>query len=101
MSTLAFLRRGAVRAAEKHAARQDRATLAISRLTRRRDAYADVAQAVRESDPRHTRAAALAECCAWRLLAWVALAEGDAETAAQNRRKATRSFRSALAVVVP
>jgi hypothetical protein len=97
---LAVLRGGAVLAAAKHEARRDRAERAIVALKRKGGAYVDAARALPALDPLKTRALSLADCCGWRMLAWQALAAGEAEEAEQHRLRATFCFRHALAVMV-
>jgi hypothetical protein len=97
---LAILRGGAVLAAAKHAARQDRAERAIAHIARKRDAYLAAACALQPLDPLKVRALSLADCCGWRMLAWQALAAGETEQAERYRVRAAFSFRHALAVMV-
>jgi hypothetical protein len=99
-AVLDFLRSRATHAAAKQAQRQQRAAIALARLTRQRDACARAAAACTHYDPLRARAEALADCHSWRMLAWGALANGEAERAAALRKLAMFSFRCARGVLV-
>lgn len=98
---LAAIRAGVDAAIARHRARGSIYGAAIATWARKRDAYLDAARVLTPCDPIYRRAKLLAEAAGYRLLAWHALANGDAHQAAHMRRRGAAAMRAATGRAVP
>jgi hypothetical protein len=98
---IARLRARACVVAARQERRLPRAFACMTKWVSRRDGYLAATRALSAHDPMRARAVLLADAAAWRLAAWQAVAQGDAEEAWKRSQQALRLFREAMVVGVP